>query len=55
MIQLFSDNDFLQVHKSFAVAKKHIRSVEGNRIYIGDHKVPIGQTYKSNVNKLLLG
>ena len=52
-IQLFSDNDFLQVHKSFAVAKKHIRSVEGNRIYIGDHKVPIGQTYKSNVNKLL--
>src|SRR6056297_2805739 len=52
-IQLFSDNDFLQVHKSFAVAKKHIRSVEGNRIYIGDHIVPIGKLYKSNIIQLL--
>jgi DNA-binding LytR/AlgR family response regulator len=52
-IQLFSDNDFLQVHKSFAVAKKHINSVEGNRIYIGDHIVPIGKLYKTNINKLL--
>ncbi|KPM33825.1 Two-component system response regulator [Croceitalea dokdonensis DOKDO 023] len=54
-IQLFSDNDFLQVHKSFAVAKKYIRSVEGNRIHIGDHIVPIGKLYKTNINKLLLG
>jgi DNA-binding LytR/AlgR family response regulator len=30
-------DDFLQVHKSFAVATKHIKSVEGNRITIGDH------------------
>ena len=52
-IQLFSDNDFLQVHKSFAVAKKHIRSVEGNRIYIGDHIVPIGKLYKTNIIQLL--
>tara|TARA_R110000823_G_scaffold110484_1_gene230466 strand:+ start:396 stop:1091 length:696 start_codon:yes stop_codon:yes gene_type:complete len=52
-IQLFSDNDFFQVHKSFAVAKKHIIRVEGNRIYIGDHIVPIGKLYKTNINKLL--
>lgn len=52
-IQLLPENDFLQVHKSFAVAKKHINSVEGNRIYIGDHIVPIGKLYKTNVNKLL--
>ena len=46
-------DDFLQVHKSFAVATKHIKSVEGNRIIIGDHVVPIGKVYKMNVNHLL--
>lgn len=52
-IQLLSDNDFLQVHKSFAVAKKHIDRVEGNRIFIGDHIVPIGKLYKTNINQFL--
>jgi len=51
-IELLSDNDFLQVHKSFAVAKKHIIRVEGNRIYIGDHIVPVGKLYKTNINQL---
>ena len=51
-IQLLADNDFIQVHKSFAVAKKHIVRVEGNRIFIGDHIVPIGKLYKTNINQL---
>ncbi|NJB69914.1 DNA-binding LytR/AlgR family response regulator [Saonia flava] len=51
-IQLLSDNDFIQVHKSFAVSKKHIHRIEGNRIYIQDHIVPIGKMYKSNINQL---
>ncbi len=49
---LLSKNDFMQVHKSFAVAKKHISSIEGNRIYIQDFVVPIGKMYKTNVNGL---
>ena len=52
-IELFSENDFIQVHKSFAIAKKHINSIEGNRIYIEDHTVPIGKLYKANINELL--
>ncbi|WP_298894648.1 LytTR family DNA-binding domain-containing protein [uncultured Psychroserpens sp.] len=44
---------FLQVHKSFAVAKTHITSIEGNRIHIQDYIVPIGKMYKMNVNELL--
>ena len=51
-IQLLSDNDFLQVHKSFAVAKKHIKSIEGNRIFIENYTIPIGKLFKSNVNQL---
>ncbi|WP_299667232.1 LytTR family DNA-binding domain-containing protein [uncultured Polaribacter sp.] len=43
---------FLRIHKSFMVAIDKIKVIEGNRIFINEHKIPIGQTYKSNVNKL---
>ena len=49
---ILSDNIFLRVHKSFIVAIDKIKLIEGNRILIIDHKIPIGQTYKSSVNKL---
>lgn len=53
MIESLPKSRFLQVHKSFAVAIKHISSVEGNRIFIGDNTIPIGKLYKSNVNNIL--
>jgi DNA-binding LytR/AlgR family response regulator len=53
MLTSFPADDFLQIHKSFAVATKHIKSVEGNRIAIGDHVIPIGKVYKMNINSLL--
>ncbi|WP_298512491.1 LytTR family DNA-binding domain-containing protein [uncultured Kordia sp.] len=53
VIVLLPNEGFLQVHKSFAVATKHINSIEGNRIIIGDHIIPIGKMYKANVNALL--
>lgn len=45
--------DFLQVHRSFAIAPKHIKSIEGNQISIGDHSVPIGKMYKTYITNLL--
>lgn len=45
--------EFLQVHRSFAIAPKHIKSIEGNQISIGDHIVPVGKMYKTYVNNLL--
>ena len=53
MIESLPKNGFLQVHKSFAIATIHIKSVEGNRIYIGDDIVPIGKLYKANVTEIL--
>ena len=44
---------FIQVHKSFAVAKVHIKSIEGNRIIIGTHQVPIAKSYKPSIQSLL--
>lgn len=43
--------DFLRVHKSFIVAIKKIKVIEGNRIFIREHQVPIGQTYKNGLMK----
>lgn len=45
--------NFLRVHKSFIVAIDKIKFIEGNRILINEHKIPIGQTYKSRINDLL--
>ena len=53
VIELLPQDDFVQVHKSFAVGIKHIKSIEGNRIFIGDHTVPIGKMYKANINELI--
>ena len=49
---ILTDGNFLRVHKSFIIAIDKIKFIEGNRILIKEYKVPIGQTYKSNVNKL---
>ena len=50
---LIPQENFLRVHKSFIVAIDKIKLIEGNRILIENYKIPIGQTYKGNVNKLL--
>ena len=53
VLELLNDIDFIKVHKSFAVSKKHIKSIEGNRIFISKSIIPIGKTYKTNIIKLL--
>lgn len=53
LMQSINDEDFIQVHKSFVVAKKHIEVIEGNIINIGEHEIPVGNYYKSNVRDLL--
>lgn len=53
VLQLLPTEEFIQVHKSYLVAKKHIDKIEGNRITIDKHIIPIGKLYKMNVNELL--
>lgn len=53
LIEMLPPNEFLQVHKSFAVAPKHIKSIEGNQLFIADHVIPVGKTFKANVIQLL--
>ena len=51
--QLLNSKNFIRVHKSFIVSKSKIKSIEGNRILILDNYIPIGQTYKLNLKKIL--
>lgn len=50
--EFLPESSFIRTHKSFIVAKNKIRQIEGNRIFVDEHKIPIGQTYKGNVDKL---
>lgn len=44
---------FLRVHKSFVVNTAKIQSIEGNRIKLDGKEIPVGQTFRAEVNKLL--
>jgi len=45
---------FIRIHKSFIIAIDKIKSIEGNRIQILTHKLPIGRNYGKEVkNKIL--
>jgi DNA-binding LytR/AlgR family response regulator len=38
--------DFIQVHRSFLIAKKHITAVTAATVQIQDHEIPIGIQFK---------
>ncbi len=48
-----SKENFIRVHRSFIVSRFKINSIEGNQIHISGHALPIGQTYREEVKKLL--
>lgn len=46
---------FVRVHKSFIVALDKIDFIECNRIRIGDAYIPIGDTYKKDLDRIIEG
>ncbi len=53
LIELLPENQFMRVHKSFAIAIKHITSIETNRVTIREFMIPVGKLYKLNIDTLL--
>lgn len=39
-------DNFLQVHRSFILNLDYIEKLTGNIVYIENHKIPVGKTYK---------
>jgi DNA-binding LytR/AlgR family response regulator len=53
MDKIFNKQDFIRVHKSFIVAKTCIKSIDRDKIEIGNHSIPIGRIFKNNVMNVL--
>ena len=44
---------FIRVHRSFLVARSSIHYLEGNFLYLGEEKIPVGASYRQEVLKKL--
>ncbi|WP_324678552.1 LytTR family DNA-binding domain-containing protein [Hymenobacter sp. GOD-10R] len=44
---------FLRVHKSFIVSLDKIRMIDGNTIYILDKEIPVSETYREQLYRLI--
>lgn len=53
LMELLPDDNFIRVHRSFVVASRHIKSIEGNQIHIASEIIPIGKLYKHKINNIL--
>jgi DNA-binding LytR/AlgR family response regulator len=49
--ELVPQSVFLRVHRSFIINKSKITHIEGNRIFIEKHEIPIGSNYRESFLK----
>lgn len=52
-IELLPTDEFVRVHKSYLVSISSITKVMGNTIYIKNHEIPIGETFRKDFYDLL--
>ncbi|MFT3823143.1 MAG: LytTR family DNA-binding domain-containing protein [Chitinophagaceae bacterium] len=53
MQSIFPSPRFIRIHKSFIVALNKVRLIENNRVTINDHHIPVGRSYKAELEQLL--
>lgn len=46
ILDLLPANDFIQIHRSYAVAIKHIDTTDSFSVFIKEKELPLGSTYK---------
>jgi DNA-binding LytR/AlgR family response regulator len=46
-------NKFIRIHKSFIISMESITSIRKNSVFIKDMELPIGETYREEVEKLI--
>lgn len=50
IIRKLPPGEFLRIHRSYIIPVKHIKTLEGNRIFIGNSlQFPVGETYRKKV------
>jgi DNA-binding LytR/AlgR family response regulator len=40
-------SQFSRVHKSFIISINHITSINKTQVYLGDNRIPLGESYKN--------
>lgn len=45
---------FMRIHKSYTIALNKVKSIEGNRIQIQSHTIPIGRNFSKEVKSKIL-
>ncbi len=51
-LEKITNDNFLRVHRSYAVAVKKIKELHADKIICGNATIPVGKTYRSLVAKL---
>lgn len=44
---------FIRVHKSYIIAAQHIDCISRNEISIGNYSIPVGEAFRSELNKFI--
>ena len=44
---------FIRIHKTYIVAYRHIKYMEGNQVSVGERKLPVGKVFRDNLLKIL--
>ncbi|MCV9387087.1 LytR/AlgR family response regulator transcription factor [Reichenbachiella ulvae] len=52
---LLPPDDFIRIHRSYIIAIKKVKVIDGNQVEVGDKLLPIGRNYQKEVKDLLLG
>jgi len=55
ILEKLPSKKFIQVHKSAVINLDKINSIDGNMLYIGEHKVSIGANFSDEAMKKILG
>lgn len=53
MLDIFPHKRFIRVHKSFIVSVGKITRLESNRIVLNGHEIPIGRSFKDDLERAL--
>lgn len=46
---------FLRVHRSYIIPIRNIKTIVNKNIHVGEFIIPIGDTYKNDINKIMNG
>lgn len=53
MEQKLPEEQFMRIHKSYIISLSKIESVSGNRVYINNMEIPVGEMYKLSLKQKL--